>query len=269
MRSLALPLTLVFVGLSAVIACTAPTADSDSSEAASTGADDLEILFSPAYSAFDGAHEFKVPAKVDGVKNVKWSASDPEMVDLDPQADGSVLITTRKAGTVTIIAKNGSLSGKSELTITQATPEEWQAGQERYNNGVVLERRRGDGGKNREQAKQAACTNCHGPGANDVEHTPMQTGGFTDQELVDIFTKGKKPDGVEQRIMPAERWSRIHQWSMTELATKGLVVYLRSLEPKSQGPVDWMGRGGKGKGGKGGRRDGGGGGNGDGRGGAP
>lgn len=258
MRSTCLALAFAALGISAVVACTAPMGDAGSSEAASTGSNDLEILFSPAYSAFDGQHEFKVPAKVDGVKNVKWSASDPSMVDFDPQPDGTVIITTRKAGKVTITAKNGGLSGTSELTITQATPEEWEAGNERYNNGVVLERRRGDGGGSREQAKQAACTNCHGPGSNDVEHTPMQTGGYTDEELVDIFTKGKKPAGVEQRIMPAERWSKIHQWSMTELATKGLVVYLRSLEPKSQGPVDWKGRGGHG----GGRGDGGGGGRG-------
>ena len=233
------------------------------SESNNTEANDLDVLFSPAYSAHDGEHEFKIPLSVTGVKNVKWSASDPDMVDLEPQSNGIVMVTTRKAGTVTITAKNGSLAGSTELTITEATAEEWEAGNARYNNGIVLkrgERRDGGGGgwdaAPNPERQQAACTNCHAKGKEDVEHTPMQTGGYSDEELVDIFTKGKKPAGAEQRIMPLERWQKIHQWTMDELAVKGLVVYLRSLEPKSQGPIDFGGRGGGGKGGRdGGRRE--------------
>ena len=40
----------------------------------------------------------------------------------------------------------------------------------------------------------------------------------------------------------------MHQWQMDEFAVKGIVVYLRSLEPKSQGAVDFGGRGPKGDG---------------------
>lgn len=93
----------------------------------------------------------------------------------------------------------------------------------------------------------------------DVQHTPMQTAGYSDDELIDIFTKAKKPDGVPQRIMPLDKWQKIHQWDVPENVRKGIVVYLRSLEPKSQGVTDW---GGHGKGGHGGDGSGGGGGNG-------
>jgi hypothetical protein len=239
-------------------ACAAPTPGIGSGES-NVESDDLEVVFSPAYSAYDGEHEFKIPLKVDGVKNLKWSASDPDMVDLDPQSNGMVMVTARKAGKVTITAKNGSLSGKTELHITDADAEEWEAGNQRYNSGIILERKRGDGGwdgGNRDQPKEqrpAACTQCHANGQEDVEHTPMQTGGYSDEQLVDIMTKGKKPAGAEFRIRTQRWYENNHRWSMTEFEQKGLIVYLRSLEPKSQGPVDWGGRGG-GKGGRDGGR---------------
>lgn len=244
----------IAVGAAAAGACAAPPS-AVTSESNNTEADDLEVLFSPAYSAHDGEHEFKIPLSVAGVNNIDWSASDPDMVDLDPQSKGLVLVTTRKPGTVTITAKKGSLRGTTKLTITDATAEEWEAGNARYNNGIVLkrgERRDGggggwEGGTPSPERQQAACTNCHARGKDDVEHTPMQTGGYSDQELIDIFTKGQKPEGAEMRLWTAERWSRIHKWTMDEHAVKGLVVYLRSLEPKSQGPIDWGGRGGGGK----------------------
>jgi hypothetical protein len=259
----------------ALYACAAPAADSNSSESASTEGEALEIQFPKMYSTFDPEHEAKVPAIVSGVSKVKWSVSDPEVADIETQADGSAMITVRKAGTVTIKAKAGSLTGEAPLTITEAKDGEWEAGNQRYNNGVVLKRgNRPDGGWEAgggngggtpdPERQQASCTNCHGSGggddSHDVQHTPMQTAGYTDAELVAIFTKGKKPAGVEQRVMSADRWNRIHQWSMDEFAVKGLVVYLRTLEPRTQGTVDFGGRGPKGDGkgkGKGGGKGGG------------
>jgi cytochrome c553 len=252
--------TCISVLGSALYACAAPTASSTSLESASTEGEALEIQFPEMFSTFDPEHEAKIPAIVSGVSKVKWSVSDPEMVDIETQADGSAMITVRKPGTVTIKAKAGSLVGEAPLTVTAAGAGEWEAGNQRYNNGVVLKRGgRPDGGSQGgasggapdPERQQASCTNCHGSGggdeSHDVQHTPMQTAGYTDAELVSIFTKGKKPAGVEQRIMSAERWSRIHQWSMDEFAVKGLVVYLRTLEPRSQGTVDFGGRGPKGK----------------------
>jgi hypothetical protein len=253
----------------ATYACSAPGAATDSN-ASGDSESGLKIYFPTMYSAYDGQHDFKIPVMINGVTKVHWTASDPEMVDIDDSNDGTAVISVRKAGTVTIRAKAGSLKGEAELTITESKDNEWEAGNQRYNNGIVLQRGKrdgdgggygeggggGGGGGGGEQFHQASCTNCHGTGggdeSKDVEHTPMQTGGYSDAELVTIFTKGQKPAGVAQRVMMNKaRWTKMHQWAMDEFAVKGLVVYLRSLEPKSQGPVDFGGHGKGGGDGKG------------------
>jgi hypothetical protein len=154
------------------------------------------------------------------------------------------MMTMKGAGNVTIYAKAGSLRASATLTITQATPDQWEAGKARYNDGIVWKpgMHDGPGGQDNPdpQRKLLACTNCHaGQGGADVEHTPTQTGGYSDDDLVNIFTKGIKPDGVPNRVMPFEKWHQIHQWQMTDVERDGLVVYLRALPPKSQGPVDF------------------------------
>ena len=213
----------------------APTAD-----ASSGTVDALAIVFSPMYSANDGSHMYQVPASVDGVKNVTWSASDPSMVDLTPDTTpGSVLITTRKAGTVTITAQSGPLTGTATLTITQLTPDLWDVGNKRYNDGIVLRHVDSPMETDAGNPKEAACTECHGAQAHrlDIQHTPAQTGGYSDNDLINIFTKGVKPDGVPQRIMPNPMWHNIHQWQMTADEAQGVVAYLRSLTPVAQGPI--------------------------------
>jgi len=207
---------------------------------------------------------------VTGVKKVKWTIDDPDAADLEPGTDGtSVMITVRKAGDFTLTAKAGSLKGTAPIHITEASADDWSDGDKRYNDGVVIQRGHRDGGAEGGGGgggggypapdKQAACTNCHGDGSRmDVQHTPMQTAGYSDQDLINIFTKAQKPQGVPQRIMPLDKWQKIHQWDVPENVQKGIIVYLRSLEPKSQGVTDWGGHGKGGKGGKGGDSQGGG-----------
>jgi hypothetical protein len=95
-----------------------------------------------------------VPAIVSGVASdaVKWSSSDPTMVNMQTDAStGGVMITTAKAGTVQIIATAGTVCGSATLTISQAVSDDWQAGNERYNSGTVLvrpPRNMRDGGAN-------------------------------------------------------------------------------------------------------------------------
>lgn len=248
--------TCISVLASALYACSGAGDGSGSSESASTDSE-LEIHFDTMYSAFDGQHDFKLPAVVTGVKKVHWSVSDTSVASIETQSDGSAMISVLKAGTVDIIAKAGSVTGKAPLTITESKDNEWEAGNQRYNNGTVLQRPApgtrpdGGGGGGGFKDKQLSCTNCHGAGADkgsgDVEHTPTQTAGYSDEQLITIFTKGQKPAGVPQRVMMDKaRWNKLHQWQMDEYAVKGIVVYLRSLEPKSQGDVDFGGRGPKG-----------------------
>ena len=254
----------------------------------------LEIAFSPMFSAFDGVHTFQIPAVADGVAAnvVAWSA-DPTMVNLQPDPNtGGVLIQTKKAGVVDIVATAGGLCGVSKLTIAAATPEDWEVGNQRYNNGIVLRgipRGNGrDGGgppndnPDASSAREAACTNCHGPTANGpyktVAHSPQQAGGFSDTDLVGIVTKGTVPEGgyFDATIVSYQNWQSFHRWEMSPEEAKGIIVYLRSLTPQEQkGAANFGGRG-RGDGGFGGgfrdggfgdggrRRDGGGNGNGNG-----
>ncbi|MEP6652292.1 MAG: hypothetical protein ABJA82_02980 [Myxococcales bacterium] len=248
-----------------------PAAPAKSPDAAATtlsscAKNDLMVVFAPMYTAFDGTHTFQVPAVVQGVAAdaISWSASDKTMVDLATDTNtGGVMISARKAGSVTIVASAGTLCGSSSLTISAASDADWQAGSARYNSGVVLPARGrmgmgmgagGGGGDGAGGASMAyACTNCHGDTATSgpyktVSHTPEQTGGFSDDALQNIFRNGTFPGGAtdpnfDAKIVMYEIWSGFHKWSMSDDQAKGLIVYLRSLTPQAQtGAANFGGR---------------------------
>jgi hypothetical protein len=243
----------------------------------------LNIAFNPMYSASipgSTTHTFQVPAVVTGVSgaNVVWSASDMTAVGLqpDPQTGGTT-ITVLKPGTVTINAQIGTdLCGSAPLTVTQATEDDWTAGNARYNNAQPLINPfammgMGDGGipqgpppggfmipsadspsilEPADGGPGPACTNCHGPTATagafqGIEHTPEQTAGFNDQELTDIIVNGIIPDGgyYDNTIIPYQYWQFFHKWrDLTPAQQKGMIVYLRSLTPTPQsGKFDFGG----------------------------
>jgi hypothetical protein len=234
----------------------------------------IDILFAPMYSAFDGVHTYQVPAVVDGIdpSAITWSISDSSIAVLQPGGEG-VMITVQKAGTATIVASAGSICGTSLLTVTPADPDDWMVGSARYNDGVVLGPGRGPGGgpgggggRGDAGPLEAACTSCHGDTATNgpfrtVSHTPQQTGGFSDAELIKIFTEGVLPPNAyfDETIVPRQQWSFFHRWGMTPEQAKGMVVYLRSLVPQSQKGMrgDFGGRRGDGGAGGGRRPDGG------------
>ena len=134
-----------------------------------------------------------------------------------PGSEG--MVNAQGAGTVTLRASLGSDFTTSMLTVTESTPALWEAGRRRYIEGAKL--------RNDIPTKDLACTNCHGEDKLDVDHTPARTGGYTDEELITIFTEGRKPEGVPQRVVPdAEAWRAIHQWSVTEEEKIGMVWFL-------------------------------------------
>jgi hypothetical protein len=220
----------------------------------------LPIFFSPMFSAYDGVHTFQIPVIVSGVSNatVTWTATPDDLVNLDKRPD-LLMITTKKAGTVTIQAQTGNNCGSAPLTIFDATPAEWEAGNKRYNNGVPLPPipmppvPPADGSNLLEAGGvRPACTNCHGEGSTGgifkgITHTPQQIGGFDNDQLTQVITSGIIPPGgyyndavgIPQRI-----WSFFHKWTVSPEEAKGLVVYLRALTPKSAGgSVDFTGIG--------------------------
>jgi Bacterial Ig-like domain (group 2) len=257
----------------------------------------IPLAFTPMYSAFipgSTAHSFQIPAVAVNGGTFTWSASDPTMVDItaDPTT-GGVMLTVKNAGKVTIIATAGDgTCGASELDITSALETDWATGNARYNDGNGLRFGPPDGGGRRDGGGRdgggfpgldaavvtpdagPACTNCHGPTATssvfkDVSHTPEQTGGFTDQELIDIVVNGVVPDGgyfdpnviipdasadPVQSARAYQIWHSFHQW--TDIGPDqqlGIVVYLRSITPAPQdGTSNFPPRGPR----DGGRRDG-------------
>lgn len=246
--------------VAALVVCAAllPNCASSNTEDGGNGSDSgtacvdpngLNLYFSPMYSAFEPAHVYQIPVVTDGINalDVKWSVDNPSMVELafDPDTQGA-MITVLDAGTVTVSANAAGLCGSSTLNITAATTDDWNVGNARYNDGVVL-RHCGfhmscDGGMDAgPPPQQAACTNCHGPNSmggpySDVSHTPEQAGGFSDQDLINIFTMGIVPDGgyFDSSIVPYDQWQQFHQWAMQGDEAQGVVVYLRSLTPAPQ-----------------------------------
>jgi hypothetical protein len=194
---------------------------------------------------------YQVPAIVSGVANAKWSADPADKVDIeDDMETGGVMITTRAAGEVKITATAGALSGTSTLHITAFTPQERADGEARYNNEIPLPSFMFDADAGPPMPgdftipDDLSCKNCHGSGAMalDVEHTPQQTGGYSDEELINIFANGTKPPGGKFKTMiPPFIYTMFHTWGATEAEKKGLVAYLRSIAPAAQGEFDFGG----------------------------
>jgi hypothetical protein len=272
MKQLSYRIVQLGLGVIASVACagTLSCSSSDAGEPAAAGTGGstsgggactgqaIPLSFTPMYSAYDGGtHTFQVPAIANGVSGaaVVWSASDPTMVTFEnDSATGGTIITTMKAGTVTIQAKAGDRCGTSLLTITQATPADWDVGNQRYNSGFPLPdimapgggppMLPADGSNPLEVAgKPPACTNCHGETATSsvfrtVSHTPQQTGGFSDDELIAVFMTGVIPPGgyYDSTILPQTIWQYFHKWTdITDAQKKGVLIYLRALTPKPQG----------------------------------
>src|SRR5579872_5628278 len=87
-----------------------------------------------------------------------------------------------------------------------------------------------------------ACTNCHGETATngpftDVSHTPEQTGGFSDDEILNIVLHGTFPEGgyFDPTIAPYAAWQNFHRWADIQPdQQRGIITYLRSLTPAPQ-----------------------------------
>jgi hypothetical protein len=197
-----------------------------------------QIDFTPMYSAFipgSTAHVFSIPAITDdGNPGTTWCVGDSTQAILAPQSFNNlpgVMITVQgvgansdgdagELGTIQVYAlENDGTCGASTLTITATTEAEWTLGSQRYNDDITLTGTRtgegalltgtGDAGSVYEKDGGTACTNCHGPTATtgpyrQVAHSPEQTGGFSDQVLVGIFTQGNVPGWTPTQPPPLD-----------------------------------------------------------------
>ncbi|MDD9965726.1 MAG: hypothetical protein OXR73_05830 [Myxococcales bacterium] len=229
----------------------------------------LSITRSPMYSAYDGVHTFSLPAHVPGISThvEQWKAEPADAVAFKPwqSADGAeagVLITVmRFAPAIEIAVNQGPVGGRATLFVTRATPEAWEVGRRRYQDApefemdafaaldelgpVVVDGKlpaplpdlRDLGIETR-----VRCDSCHTTAATNfqVEHNPAQIAGFSDEALIEVITEGQKPDGVGLRALPermAGLFRFMHRWPGTGEEAFGLVVYLRSQQPRAQGDV--------------------------------
>ena len=242
------------------------------------------IQFNPSmYSAFGGAQSYSVtpyvptadPASkdVDPVmaSTIKWTV-DGAFAKQDPFADlpGGIKLTTKKTGStlVTLTATTASgtkVRAETKLNIAAANDDDWQKGDMRYSGGANIDFAamfRGAGGMmpaagggvcglpfniTAALPKDASCTNCHNTAGNAiaVEHTPTQTAGYSDEQLVSIFTQGQKPAGyafnspfLKMLPQPDCVYAMFHTWQIDEETKHGIILKLRSIEPKKQEALD-------------------------------
>lgn len=236
-----------------------PSSSSSSSDAGAgaelptCGADGgLSIAFNPMYSAYidNGKHTFQVPAVVFGSDdNVTWSA-DNSIVGMqkDEERPNQVRLTMLNAGTTTLVVQtmDRKKCGSSVLTISPADESDWQIGNARYNDGnsVHINNNAAPGSSPLESMGSVgpACTNCHGETATggpftNVSHTPEQTGGFSDDDILNIVLHGTFPPNAffDWSIVPYPSWQGFHQWAdIMPDQQKGIITYLRSLTPVVQ-----------------------------------
>jgi hypothetical protein len=229
------------------------------------------------YSAFDdGTHEYAVTPSVPSAKEnstdsdpvmastIKWEVDGAFLKrDEFPELSASVKLTTKKVGEtkVTVTAKTlggTQVRGEAKLTISPAKAAEWEAGEARYNNGMMIPWMRpamaaaGEGTCGLpvtiELPASSACGNCHNSATSmgiSVEHTPTQTAGYSNEDLINIFTTGAKPAGgtfnspfLRAAPMPDCIYAAFHTWEMTDDEKKGIIWKLRSIAPKVQAEID-------------------------------
>ncbi|MEY4508969.1 MAG: hypothetical protein RLZZ450_1091 [Pseudomonadota bacterium] len=261
---LALLLGLQLAAGAAFVACGSDPAD-DSEDNPGKGADagdkptgstdpvngQLGILSSPLYSAFVEGHEAQVPVVLKDAarrgKGAKFTSSDPSIAVVSDSADGAT-VTIKKEGSVTITGKLDGDSGSTKLTIKKYTEEQWKQGQARYSKSdlaivpapgttsITLLALANGGSLN----KTGACNTCHTSQAKTlkIENTPLQIAGYSDDDLVTIFTMGKKPDGAAVKTMiPPFAWGMFHSWTVTDDEKPGLIAYLRTQALKANPPT--------------------------------
>jgi hypothetical protein len=215
----------------------------------STGSGTLQLSYAPMYSAFieGGAHEAQVPVTLKDTslrgKGAKFTSSDPSIAVVTDTPEGG-LVTVKKEGTVTIRAALDGDTGAAKLTITKFTEAQWMTGQARYSKmDLAISPKDGSpvsiialASDRTAYNPNGACNTCHTAQAKTlkIENTPTQIAGYSDAELITIFTMGKKPEGVAQKTMvPSFAWGMLHSWMVTEEEKQGLIAFLRTQTPKA------------------------------------
>lgn len=213
--------------LLAAVACGSDSSNGDASESAGMtgGVDSFKIFPDKIFSGYDdGTNTYKAPviAHFTGKEGaVTWKVSDESIASV--ASDGpNAMLTMKKAGKTMVTATSGGKVASASLTVYQYTREQHEAGAARYAKGP--------------NDDNPPCVLCHGQmqGVNRPNHTPTEVDADGDPELQNTFVTGKDPEGrpiAEMSEFAALLNGKKHMWQVTEIEKKGLLSYLRSLEP--------------------------------------
>lgn len=201
------------------------------------------------YSAYVEGHEATVPVTLQVAslrgKGAKFTSSDSKIAVVKDTVDGA-MVTVKREGNVLITGALNGDTGTIGLAITKYSEALWRVGEARYTKDtpalVSL-----DGGiplgpvatvSTFGRSPDGACLTCHSQKAITlrIEDTPMQTSGFSDQELITIITMGKRPDSSLKPEPTSGFWGTSHSWNVTDEEKQGLVAYLRTKPPRSMTP---------------------------------
>jgi hypothetical protein len=182
-------------------------------------------------------------------KGAKFTSSDPATATVEDTNDGAT-VTIKKAGKVTIKGVLGEDSGSVAINIKGYTQAQWEAGKARFSktelalvpknptdeiNLLVL----ANGGT---RNANGACNTCHTAQAKtlNIENNPVQIAGYTDDDIVTIYTMGKKPEGATMKsAIPPFAWGMFHAWTVSPEEKDGLIAYLRTQPLKANGVIDY------------------------------
>jgi hypothetical protein len=216
------------------------------SQGGATGNGTLQLTYAPMYSAFVEGHESQVPVLLKDTslrgKGAKFSSSDPSIAVVSDTEQGAT-VTIKKEGTVTIRAELDGDTGAAKLTITKFTEDQWKLGQARFSKSdLAIVPKSGPvnilvlASDPTALNSNGACNTCHTAQAKTlkIENTPTQIAGYSDADLITIFTEGMKPEGAAQKTMvPSFAWGMFHSWKVTEEEKQGLIAFLRTQTPKA------------------------------------
>lgn len=239
-----------------------PDADPDGTG----GGEPLGLAFAPMYSAYDGVHTFVLPVRVEGASGALSVSTEPaDFVSWEP-SDVGVTLTMRQAGSarVTVVDAQGRRA-TTTLSVTEATPDEWSLGEDRYYNDFDYET------GTLALGRISSCHECHGKDHSDrlvtpgtridptnqmFVPTPQQLGGYSDEALIATFGTGQKLQGSPFRALSLgslratpeqmqeiliQVFRNFHTRSPDVQSQRSIVVFLRSLPPQAQPPLDFGG----------------------------
>lgn len=208
----------------------------------------LQLTYSPMYSAYveGDMHEAQVPVMLKDPslrgKGAKFTSSDESIAVVTDTEEGG-MVTVKKDGMVTINAELDGETGQAKLIIKKYTEAQWMAGQARFSRSDLAIVPAMPGGKIHLLAlasggsinKEGACNTCHTEQAKTlkIQNTPQQIAGYSDEDLITIFTMGMKPaDAAQKSMIPPLAWGRFHSWTVAEEDRDGLIAFLRTQSPK-------------------------------------